>query len=177
MRVGIFHTAFIGDLALAGALVEALYLESHEISLITNCAAATLYKGDPRIHNVLIVDKKKGLKKISAVFSIAEQIKDAQLEVILAPHKSATTAFCTYFSGVKKRIGFGNAAFRFLYTERRQVDMKDHVSLRTLRIAPEWLISKPVREKIEGLKRPILRESGVLDNFLDSYPHFFKAQR
>ena len=67
MRVGIFHTAFLGDIALASLLIEALYREKHEIYLITKKMASLLYKDDFRLKGCLVADKKKGFNKIKSI--------------------------------------------------------------------------------------------------------------
>ena len=173
MRVGIFHTAFLGDIALCGLLIDALYKENHEIYLITRKVATLLYKEDYRIKGCVIADKKKGLGKIKAIFSIANQIKDLNLDVLLVPHKSVTSAFCSYLTAVPKRISFHDSSLKSAFTELRPFHKEKHECLRCLDIAPEWLISNKVLQEAVKLARPVLIPGINLTKFLSFNPNYF----
>lgn len=173
MRVGIFHTAFLGDIALCGLLIDALYKENHEIYLITRKLATLLYKSDYRIKGYIVADKKKGFEKIKSVFSIANQIKDLKLDALLVPHKSVTSGFCSYLTGVPKRISYVDASLKSAYTELRPFDKKKHECLRCLDIAPEWLVSKNAYQEAVKLGRPVLIPGRNLPKFLEFNPVYF----
>ncbi|KAB8030791.1 glycosyltransferase family 9 protein [Fluviispira multicolorata] len=177
MKVGIFHSAFIGDLALCGLLIEGLYLEKHEIYLIVKKPSAILYKNDTRLTNIISIQKKRGLKKLSSISHIADEIKKLNLDVILVPHQSATSAFSTFLSKIKKRISYNKNSFKFLYTELREFNVKHHESVRCLDLAPEWLISEKIRNELMRINRPILRPTDNLNSFLNKFPNFFKVHK
>ncbi len=173
MRVGIFHTAFLGDIALCSLLIDALYKENHEVFLITHKVATLLYKEDYRIKACVVADKKKGFEKVKSIFSIANQIKELKLDVLLVPHKSATSAFCSYLTGVSKRISYQDTSLKFAYTELRPFYKEKHECLRCLDIAPEWLISKNTYQEAAKLARPILIPGKNLPKFMLSNPNYF----
>jgi heptosyltransferase II len=174
VRVGIFHTAFLGDIALCGLLIDALYKENHEIYLITRKAATLLYKEDYRIKGCLVADKKSGLGKIRSIFLIANQIKNLKLDVLLVPHKSVTSAFCSYLTKVPKRISYDDTSLGSAYTELRPFYKEKHECLRCLDIAPEWLVSKNVYQEAIKLARPVLIPGRNLSKFLSFNPSYFE---
>ncbi|WP_186644102.1 glycosyltransferase family 9 protein [Fluviispira vulneris] len=174
MKVGIFHTAFIGDIALSSLLIEALFQEKHEIYLITRKASILLYKNDPRIKGFVSADKAKGIKKINSLRTIANQIKALNLEVLLVPHKSTTSALCAYLSHVPKRISYNDSSLRFLYTENLPFHKEKHECIRCLDIAPRWLVSETTYQNAVKIARPILKPAQDMPTFNLKNPHFFQ---
>ena len=176
MRVGIFHTAFLGDIALCSLLINALYKENHEVFLITKKVATLLYKNDHRIKKIIIADKGKGIGKLKSIFEIAKQINNLNLDVLLVPHKSTTSALCTALTKVPNKISYNDVFLKTVYTELRPFYKNKHECLRCLDIAPEWLISKNTYEESVRLARPVLIPENTLDTFFLHNPNYFNNQ-
>lgn len=174
MRVGIFQTAFLGDVALCSLLIEALNREGHEIFLIIRKNASYIYSEDYRIKKCIEVNKEKGIKKIKSIFIISNKIKSLKLDVLLVPHKSATSAICSYLSKVSKRISYNDSCFKFVYTELRSFNKDKHECLRCLDIAPNWLISDNIYKEAEKIARPILIAGKNLNKFYSMNNNFLK---
>lgn len=172
MRVGIFHTAFLGDIALLSLLIEALYRENHEIFLITKKMATLFYKEDHRLKGYIIADKKKGFEKVKSIFEIANQIDNLNLDVLLVPHKSYTTAFTSYLTKVPKKVAYNDASFKFAYTHFQDFQKEKHECLRCLYLAPEWLVGKKTMSEVEKIARPVLIPGKSLDVFQSQCPEF-----
>ncbi|APJ02551.1 glycosyltransferase family 9 protein [Silvanigrella aquatica] len=173
MKVGIFHTAFLGDIALCGLLIEALHKANHEVYLITRKTALLLYKNDFRIKECIIADKKKGLGKLKSIFSIANNINNLNLDVLLVPHKSMTSAFIASLAKVPKKISYSDTSLKAVYTELRIFDKNKHECLRCLDLAPEWLVNKNIYNEAVKISRPILIPGKNLSKFLSQEPHYF----
>lgn len=157
MQVGIFHTAFLGDLALTGLLVEALAVSGHSLTLFSHEIGLQLFRHDRRVHNLIRVKKEKGLRKLSSVRSIAKQIRQERLDVLLVPHRSLTSSLIARLSGVPVRVGYDSAvAASLAYTELRHRDLARHESLRCLDLAPDSLVDSRVRARLESLGHTIL---------------------
>ncbi len=177
MKVGIFHTAFLGDLVLASLLIEGLFLEGHEIFLITKSLAAQFYKDDKRIKRIIVINKGKGIQKLNAVFAIAKTVSSLELDVLLVPHKSMTTSLIVLMSKVKNKIGFVDTSLSNVYTHLQKFNQEKHESLRCLDIAPEWLISIKVHNELIKLSRPIIYGNNNLEVFLKNNPNFFQDKK
>ncbi|WP_338636395.1 glycosyltransferase family 9 protein [Spirobacillus cienkowskii] len=176
MKVGILHTAFIGDIVLLGLLIEALYTDKHEIYLIIKKESLLLYNNDYRIKKCIAIDKKSGFKKIKSIFLISQQIKSLSLDVILVPHKSVTTALCVLFAKVPKSIGFNDSALKFVYRELMPFNKSKHECLRCLDLAPRWLLSEASYQIALKISRPILIPNKSLSIFNEKNPDFFSKE-
>lgn len=155
MRVGILHTAFIGDLALAGLLIDALHRGGHEVVLFTRAVSGKIYEHDARLKKLILVKKGKGLQKLSQSYVTAMQIRNEKVDVLLLPHKSFHSGLIAKLSGVPKRIGFSSASGSVFYTHSVEWNRNTHESLRCLALAKE-LVSQNAYADAQQLARPVL---------------------
>lgn len=169
-KVGVFHTAFIGDLALCGSLIEGLYAAGHQVYLITNTPGAALYAHDSRIVSRVVVKKGKGFQKLRALFECARVVRSLHLDVLLVPHRSFTSTLIAFFSGVPRTVGFSSAAGSLLYGERRPYPKALHESERLSLLAPEDLVSSVLREQILNQGRPSLQGIRRPTAFFEAFP-------
>lgn len=175
MRVGVFHTAFIGDVAWLGLLVEGLWQAGHEVVIITKPACSDLFENDERVQTVIKVKKQNGIKKILSIQRIGAQLNALSLDILLFAHRSFTSSLIGAASGVKKRIGFSNSVGRFLYSELREWDSSTHESLRYLNLAPEWLVPHSIQTELRKYGRSILKAKHNLAKFSSKFPDFFST--
>ena len=169
LKVGLFHTAFIGDLALAGVLIEGLHAAGHTIALVSNGAGAALYAHDRRLSECVVVKKGKGLRKLLALLHCARVVKALELDVLLVPHRSLTSSLVAKLSGVKRTIGFASATGACLYAETKPYLLENHESERLLGLAPDDLVPCALRERIR--QRGNLLAEKRPDAFFESFPH------
>lgn len=168
------HTAFIGDLALTGLLIEALHRAGHEIVLVTNGVGKRLFEQDPRIGKIVEVAKGRGFKKVTVARAIARKIAELHVDALVVPHRSATSSLISYLSRVPRRVGFATASGSRLYTHRVAWRAERHESLRCLDLAlGGGLISQGLMSELEMFARPILVSKSPLTSFLARYPDFF----
>ena len=169
MRIGILHTAFIGDVILSGLLVEALYAAGHEIIYFTKKNTCIIFAPDIRIKKVIEIQKGSGANKIFAPKKIAAQIAHEQCDVLLVPHRSATSTLSAYFSKVKLTIGFQNAALSFLYKRTVPFQKNEHECIRYLALLNSF-VDKSILETHLKLARPILRyDSNAYSQFNEKF--------
>ncbi|NBX16114.1 MAG: glycosyltransferase family 9 protein [Proteobacteria bacterium] len=167
MRVGIFNTAFVGDLVLMSRLVDALSMAGHEIILFSNGAGCQLYKADSRIKKLVTVKKQKGLAKISAAFGIAKQINDECPEALILAHRSLTSAFIAILSRQRKIVTFSDTALSGLFFRTVRVSPQIHESERYLALAEEF-----AGEHFRSASKMSVTGDVTLKTFLSSYPDF-----
>jgi ADP-heptose:LPS heptosyltransferase len=169
LRVALFHTAFIGDLALAGTLIEGLHAAGHTIALVSNAAGSALYAHDKRLSERVVVKKGKGLRKLRALFECARALKALELDVLLVPHRSLTSSLIAKLSGVRRTIGFASATGACLYKETKPYLLECHESERLLSLAPDDLVPSALRG---GLRlRGNLQAEGRPHAFFEAFPH------
>jgi heptosyltransferase-2 len=173
LKVGILHTAFIGDVILSSLLVEVLFQAGHEIIYFTQKKTSSLFLCDLRVKKVVEINKKKGFEKILSLKQIANQIRSENCDVLFVPHRSATSTLCAYFSGVKKTIGFHNANLSFLYSTNVKFDKNAHECVRYLALCESFVDKKILNEGIK-LGRPILRYAkNMFDDFRKKFSQFY----
>lgn len=183
MHVGIFHTAFVGDLALLGLLIEGLHRSGHKVTLFTNAAGIQLFKDDDRVASCVLIQKGKGLQKAKSVLENASKISSASLDTLLVPHRSATSAIISRLSGVKKTVAHKDSTLAKLYSETRPRDLTQHEVIRVLDLAPDWLIAASLKKELKALGRSVLnarpQPQAVLttnpDLFSDEHPYIMIA--
>lgn len=157
MKIGILHTAFIGDVILSGLLVEALFLDNHDIIYFTKKNTAPLFRSDVRIKKVIEIEKMSGLKKIKSIGKIAAQIQQENCDVLLVPHRSATSSLCASLSKVNLTIGFQNSSLAFLYKKTVPFLKEQHECIRYLSLLGPLNISTKILDDCYKLGRPILK--------------------
>lgn len=133
--MGVFNTAFVGDLALMSRLIDALHLGGHEVILFSNAAGCSLYEYDLRIARRVLVRKQRGLKKAVAVRSIANQIHQENLDVLVLAHRSVTSGVIALLSRQRRIISFSDGSFLRLFFELRKSPVGVHESERYLGLA------------------------------------------
>ncbi len=173
MKVGIFHTAFLGDLVMIGRLVEALWRAGHEIIVFSNKAGTLLFKEDSRIHATICIEKGKGAAKLSHFKINTSVVHAAKLDALLVPHRSFHSALLTKLSRVKKTVGFANSTGAFLFEETVPYLSHLHESARCLNLAPEWLVPRILKEQILLEDRNYLQPKAPLVKFEAAFPLFF----
>jgi heptosyltransferase-2 len=166
MNVGILHTAFVGDLACLGLLIEALHQSGHCVTLFTTPLGVEIYQHDRRVSLCMPIQKGRKLKKLTQLLHNAAIIRQhKQLEVLLVPHRSMTSSLTAWFSGIKKTIGFKDAAFASLYNEASERPHGIHESAKYLNLAPTWLVESTLSKKLNASGRPVLNSRPSIDRF------------
>ncbi|MCL2888066.1 MAG: lipopolysaccharide heptosyltransferase II [Elusimicrobia bacterium] len=145
-KIGIFQTSFIGDSVLTTPLVAktAKMFPDAKIIVITRPETESIFKHMPEVSEV-ILNRKKGLKKITDVFRTAAEIKKRNIDILLVPHRSFRSALTAYLSGVPIRIGFSSSEGKFLYTKTVPFSWMIHDAERNLN-----LLSGIVKEKFQA---------------------------
>ncbi len=177
MRIGLIHTAFIGDIVLCGLLIEALHRAGHQIIFFTKPNTVPIYQHDTRVASVIPLKKSKGLKKLKDFKSLVKQINSVELDVLISPHKSFTTTLCVYLSRVKKTIGFDIASFSKLYKITRPYIREKHECLRYLELLPPEICSPQIKNKLIEIGRPILSYTNAfIEKQLVEFSHIKEQQ-
>lgn len=170
MNVGIFHTAFVGDIALLGLAIEGLSRASHKVTLFTNSAGIELFREDNRVEKCVLVSKGKRFQKILSIFENAKKISAENLNALIVPHRSATSALTARLAGVPITIGHGDAALAFLYKQSKPRDLKLHEAFRVFEMLPDNLVGPSVKADLRALGRPLLNARPKPCKILKSFP-------
>ncbi|MFT6941335.1 MAG: ADP-heptose:LPS heptosyltransferase, partial [Cyclobacteriaceae bacterium] len=110
-RILIIQTAFIGDVILATPLIERLYQKypGVKIDFLLRKGNESLLKSDPRIHKLIIWDKRKG--KYSQLFSLLRTVRAAKYDLVVNVQRFATMGVFTALSNARSKVGFDKSPF------------------------------------------------------------------
>lgn len=119
-NVLIVQTAFIGDLVLATPLIRVVKLGFPEarLSVLVTPATAEVLKGNPRVDQIMIYDKKGREKGIISFLKLVFKIRRQEFDLAVVPHRSLRSALLVYLAGIPTRVGFHNSAGCFLFTKK-----------------------------------------------------------
>lgn len=133
----VVQTAFLGDVILTTPLLAALAERHGPVDVLVRPAAAPLVETLPSVRDVLTYDKRGAESGLSAWYRIARRIAGRRYARAVLPHRSLRSALVARWARIPERIGFADAAGRWLYTKRIPPNGAPHEAERLLALA-EW---------------------------------------
>ena len=118
-KVLFIQTAFIGDAILASALWESWHRAFPEDSLHVCVRKGNdpLYGGHPFLKGLHVWDKRGGWwKRYRSLMGLASGLRQEEFDVVITPHRHASSGWLAWRSGARERIGFDVHPLRFLFT-------------------------------------------------------------
>lgn len=117
-KILIIQTAFIGDVILATALVEKLhaFCADAAIDFLVRKGNETLLLNNPKLHKVLVWDKKQN--KIANLFKIIKEVRNEHYDLVINPHRFASSGLITALSGAAIKVGFTKNPLSFFYDKK-----------------------------------------------------------
>lgn len=116
-KILIIQTAFIGDVILASALIEKLYhyFPDAKIDFLLRKGNEGLLKDHPKIHKILIWDKKT--KKTANLFRLTRQVRSCKYDLVVNLQRFFSSGILAGFSGAGMVVGFRKNPLSFLFTK------------------------------------------------------------
>ncbi|MEO2068399.1 MAG: lipopolysaccharide heptosyltransferase II [Desulfurobacteriaceae bacterium] len=113
MRILIFQTAFLGDLILTSPLIKSVKktFKNATLSIVVREGFESVFEGFEYVSEIIPYNKK-------GVFWFADLLKEKKFDFVFSPHRSHRTSFILFLAKIKRRIGFSNSGFSFLYTDK-----------------------------------------------------------
>ncbi len=114
----VIQTAFIGDVALATALVEKLhaYYPDAKIDFLLRKGNEALLIGHPHINELLIWDKSTNKQR--NLLKMAMKVRSNRYSHVINAHRFASSGLFTFLSGAPFKAGFDKNPFSFCYTHK-----------------------------------------------------------
>jgi len=114
------QTAFLGDIVLFTPLAAAARAKfpAARVSLLTTPAGAELLRGLPGVDDIIAFDKRGAEAGLGGLRAKAADLKTRGFDLALSAHRSVRTAALLWLAGIPRRIGYGNAALPWFYTDR-----------------------------------------------------------
>lgn len=121
----VIQTAFTGDVVLATALLEKLYLffKNAQIDILVRKGNEGLLNDHPFLHEALVWNKKENKNK--NLLTLLKKIRKERYDVVINLQRFASTGMLTAFSGAKEKTGFDKNPFSFLFTKKIKHDLSN----------------------------------------------------
>jgi heptosyltransferase-2 len=116
-KIAIINTAFIGDVLLSIFLAQQIknLHPNSKIYFITSSRLFELLNCVKAIDKIITYDKHTKDKGIQGFITIVQKILQEQVELILAPHRSARTSLISFFSHPVFSVSYDTSSLKFLY--------------------------------------------------------------
>ena len=113
----IIQTAFIGDVVLATAIVEALHQRFPEttIDFVVRNGNEELLVDHPLIRNLFVLDKRH---KYKSLFSLVKIFRKNHYDYVINVQRFATTGLMTILAGSRNTIGFDKNPLSMFFSKR-----------------------------------------------------------
>lgn len=151
MKILLVQLSFLGDMILSTPVIAGLKKIHPQASLtvLTTPLAAALVENDPLVDEVITFDKRGRNKSFFGMAEKAKELRAEGFDRVYSIHRSYRTALLLCLAGIPDRVGFKDAHFSFLYTDRRQKKVAGHSAIKNLSLLfdelPQTDLDKPLR--------------------------------
>ena len=116
MRALVIQPAFLGDVVLATPLVESLEAVGYTVDMLVRAGNEGLLANNPKIDRLLIWEKRK--HKYANLWALLKRIRQTGYDLVVNPHRYASSGMLTMFSKAKTTVGFRQNPFSGLFTHQ-----------------------------------------------------------
>ncbi|MBK9012727.1 MAG: glycosyltransferase family 9 protein [Saprospiraceae bacterium] len=152
-KILVIQTAFIGDVVLATALVEKLYLHfpAAKIDFLLRKGNEGLLDNHPHINKVLVWNKKTS--KYTNLLKLVGTVRNANYDLIVNLQRFFSTGFLTAFSGANTTVCFDKNPLSFFASHRvphriGTAGNNVHEVERNLALIAQWTDNQTIKPKI-----------------------------
>jgi len=104
LRALVIQPAFLGDVVLATPLVESLVSAGYTVDILVRAGNEGLLSNHPKLNAVLVWEKRK--HKYRNLAKLLRRIRATHYDLVVNPHRYASSGILTVLSGAKKTVGF-----------------------------------------------------------------------
>jgi len=168
MKILVIQLYQTGDVVLTSHIPRELkkIIPDASVDFLTFGVNAPLLEHSPYINRVLSISKKDGVGKF---FKFISKIRAEKYDAVIDLHDNPRSAYITFLSGAKLKIGYGNSRRKFFYNRlpKRFGESAGEIKLSTLQVFTDsfdmkTFCSKPEIRLSEQSERAA---SGVLKSF------------
>lgn len=137
-KILIIQTAFLGDVILALPMAQTIKAHIPDGLVDFLCIPSTegVLANHPAINKVIPYDKKGG-DKLDKFIEVLAELREAEYDIVISPHRFFRSALLTYYSESKVRIGFEENSLAFLLTNKVKYIKDKHEIYRNLELVKQ----------------------------------------
>ena len=120
MKILLIRLRLIGDVVFTTPAIAALRrrFPGAHLSYLVERAAEPVVRDNPHVNEVIVVDRPRGVGRIAYDLSLARRLRAARYDVVIDFHGGPRSAWLTWATGARQRIGYALPGRRFAYTVR-----------------------------------------------------------
>jgi predicted lipopolysaccharide heptosyltransferase III len=143
MNVLLIRLRLIGDVVFTTPVIRALcrHYPDAQLTYLVESAAAPVLRHNPHLTDLLVVPRRRGLRRIADDLALARQLRRRRFDVAIDLHGGPRSAWLTWLSGARRRIGYVTPGRTWMYTDRveRAPDLGDRHSVQN-----QWDLLTPL---------------------------------
>ena len=118
MRILLVRLRLIGDVVFTTPIPNALRRQfpSAELVYLVEPAAAPVVAGNPALSEVVVVQRRRGWRRVVDDLTIARRLRARRFDVAIDLHGGPRSAWFTWLSGAPVRVGYDMPGRRWMYT-------------------------------------------------------------
>ena len=108
----------IGDVVFTTPLVRALrrsYPDAH-LAYVVEEAAEPIVRQNPHLDEVIVARRARGMARVTTDIAVARRLRRARFDLALDLHGGPRSAWLTWASGARERVGYAIQGRRWMYT-------------------------------------------------------------
>ena len=159
MKILLTRLRLIGDVVFTTPIVRALKRAYPEASLsyVVEAAAAPVIVNSTHVDEVIVAPRSRGVRRLRDDVALALRLRRKRFDVAIDLHGGPRSAWLTFASGARERIGYDIRGRRWMYTRlvRRPRELRARHSVENqwdlLEAIPGWRDGgpDPVRDAVE----------------------------
>ncbi len=165
----VIQTAFIGDAILTLPLLQTLKknFPNSLLDVVVVPRTAEVFSHHPAISNIITFDKRRKDKGFKGFWRILTQLRTANYDAVIVPHRSLRSALLTWMLKPTVSIGFDRSAGRRLFTRTVRYEPALHEIDRNLSLLNSFKLPKG-KDLLPSLY-PSREDCDVIDSMLKEF--------
>jgi lipopolysaccharide heptosyltransferase II len=159
VKILLLRLRLIGDVVFTTPIIRALrrtYPDAH-LAYLVEPEAAPVVINNPHLDDVLIAPRTRGARRVLDDVALARRLRRARFDVAIDMHGGPRSAWLTWASGARERVGYAIRGRAWMYTRivPRSRDLRPRHSVLNqwdlLAALPDWRreLADPERDAVE----------------------------
>ncbi len=118
MKILLIRLRLIGDVVFTTPIPRALKraFPGAHVAYVVERGAAAVVSGNPNIDDLIVVDRRRGLGRVSDDLRLAARLRRGRYDVVVDLHGGPRSSWLTCATGAPQRIGYAVAGRSWMYT-------------------------------------------------------------
>jgi heptosyltransferase II len=120
MNILLIRLRLVGDVVFTTPAIRALRsrFPGARLTYLVERAAAPIVVGNPRLDEVLVIDRTRGWRRVRDDVRLARRLRARRFDLVVDFHGGPRSSWLTWVTGASRRIGYTIAGRSWVYTDR-----------------------------------------------------------